>query len=195
MSPGCQDIVRYYQVHPQNTWSASILQAGVSDREAWAADLSPEEIASSMQTADAQISAGQGAYALPVETMQLIYPVKTGQPAADGSVMALSANRWHSLAAKGGHEDYFSSDLTDEQMGEAFKGLRESGKRTLFAFGEKDGSVPDWVNKKTLLQRFKLHAGEKGETVLLKDADHRINTEAPRREFVERVTRFVTGLA
>ena len=157
--------------------------------------MTPEDLATSVRIASEQIQAGRGAYALPVEAMQLIYPIKQGESISDGSVSAISANRWYSLAAKGGHEDYFSSDLTDEEMKEAFKGLRESEKKVLFAFGEKDGSVPAFVDKKKLLEKFKRCAGDKAETLLLKDANHQIHAKAPQKEFIDRVVGLVTSLS
>lgn len=157
--------------------------------------MSPEDLATSIRIASEQIQAGRGPYALPVEAMQLIYPVKQGEPVRDGSVSAISANRWYSLAAKGGHEDYFSSDLTDEEMKDAFKALRQSEKNILFAFGEKDGSVPESMDKEKLLEKFKRCAGEKAETLLLKDANHQIHAQAPQKEFIDRVIGLVTSLS
>lgn len=176
---------------PQNSWSASILQASVSDREGWSMDIGKSRIDAVNALASAQIAAGDGAYALGPEAMNIVYPSKGSN---DGASSAVSANRWHSLAAKGGHEDYFSSDLTDEEMAAAFKGLRESEKASLFAFGDEEQYVAPSNDKLKLLERFKRHAGGRAETVLLKGADHTITAPEPQREFVYHVAQFLDAL-
>lgn len=178
-------------MYPQNTWSAVIPQAPVSDREAWAEDLSADDIERAHAGASAQVAEGNGAYPLSPAVMNVIYPGKGGQ---DGQVQAVSANRWLSLASKGGHEDYFSSDLSDEIMAKAFAPLKDSGTRALFVYSEEDQHVPKYVDKGRLLERIKEYAGAKIETVLLNDANHNIGAASAQKEFAERVVQFIQTL-
>jgi len=69
----------------------------------------------------------------------------------------ITASRYSSLHDVDGQEDFFSSDLTDAQLHERFKGVRTLGKqgriKVLVALSEEDEYVPPTVDIQILLQR------------------------------------------
>ncbi|KAF3009761.1 enhancer of mRNA decapping [Curvularia kusanoi] len=112
-STGCQDVMEYVVGKGSTTRppiNGAILQAGVSDREAWSFLLeSPEEKASCaavLKEAERLIAAGKPKEMVPRENN--IVQKELGA--------AISAYRTHSLLAKGGDDDYFSTDLDDETL-------------------------------------------------------------------------------
>lgn len=109
-STGCQDTVMYAHRHRGDAAAApllgAVLQAPVSDRE-WF---------EMMHTTPARIQlaqrlAGQGK----LKEVAFVATDLDGAP--------VSAQRWLSLAAKGGEEDFFSSDLSNHELQDALSGL------------------------------------------------------------------------
>ena len=102
-STGCQDAVRYAQRHKLDADAAPllgvVLQAPVSDRE-WLA--TQPGTAAGLVAAEALRARGQAE------------EVAFRASAMDGA--AVCARRWHALAAKGGDDDMFSSDLSDLEL-------------------------------------------------------------------------------
>lgn len=106
----------------------------------------------------------------------------------------VSAYRWHSLIAKGGDDDYFSSDLGDEELKRTFGRL---DKETLILVAGEDEMVPRGVDKEGLLERWVRASGGNVVSALsevVEGADHALSGEGMRTVFAERVMRFLGGL-
>jgi alpha-beta hydrolase superfamily lysophospholipase len=106
----------------------------------------------------------------------------------------ISMYHWHSLVAKSGDDDLFSSDIDDEKLSDIFAGLT---KPTLIMSSENDEMVPQTVNKVKLIERW-MKAAPLGVVGPLSEinpgADHESNEESARTWFVERVLVFFKGL-
>lgn len=189
---GCQDIVRFFQLHPASSYDAVILQAAISDREYWEHIKSPEDLKRTISAAVRQINEGKGHYPLPMDILELIHGLNSGPPPP------ITANRWHSLAAKGGKEDYFSSDLDDQQLMHAFRGLEESGKKSCIFLSGKDEYYPDFVDKDKILARFEKARGVSEEigshSAVLEHANHSLEDDGVMQDFVDRVIKFLQSL-
>lgn len=188
---GCQDIVRLFQLHGTTTsYNASILQAPVSDRE-YAADSTPAaDFTKTIQSAEEQSRAGGGAFPMPWQALDII---NEDQQYKD----PISADRWISLVTKGGHEDFFSSDLDDAALRDIFAGLRECGKPVLFLMSGKDECIPKHINLQELTKRFiSATSGDRGrvEGKILDNAGHSVESEEMRSEMVRIVLDFVNRL-
>lgn len=70
---GCQDIIRFFQLYPNTTYTAAILQAPVSDREGASLSMTPDAIERTLAAASEQISRGKGHLPLPNDMLELIY--------------------------------------------------------------------------------------------------------------------------
>lgn len=106
----------------------------------------------------------------------------------------ITAYRWHSLIAKGGDDDFFSSDLDDERLAGTFGGLT---RPTLVVPSEDDEMVPPAVDKDGLLRRWIRAAPEgivSGLSGLVPGADHALSESGPQKWFVERVVDFLRKL-
>lgn len=133
------------------------------------------------------------------------------------SITPISANRWYSLSSskKDGKEDYFSSDLSEEQYRAAFAPFRSTGRELLMLYCGEDEHVPRRVDKEALLGKFvqaatsETRSGEgtegrekgkgkessnAGQSAILEGADHGLSDEKVQDEFIERVCAFVGGL-
>jgi hypothetical protein len=125
----------------------AILQGGVSDREAWDFLLSSPDEKQSCATvlAEAQrlIAAGKEREIVPRENN--IVQKELGA--------AISAYRTNSLLAKGGDDDYFSTDLDDSSLRRSF-GQIPSDVRLMFLLGAEDPFVHKSTDKQALLSRW-----------------------------------------
>ena len=187
---GCQDIVHFFNSHPDTTFSASILQAPVSDREIWVDEVPADLLQKSLVTAQQQRDAGDGGYPLP---RYVIDVVSNGR-----SLVPISADRWISLIAPAGQgkEDFFSSDLTEQQVADAFVGLRAAGRPVLIVIGGSDECVPAHIDKQDLLTRWTSAIGANTHHLsqVLECANHSLTSPESMRSFVELVTVFVDDL-
>lgn len=106
----------------------------------------------------------------------------------------VTAYRWHSLIAKGGDDDFFSSDLPDEALAKTFGKL---DKPTLLMPSENDETVPPTVDKVMLLQRW-IKAAPIGAVSALSGlnigANHQLSEEGMQLWFTDRVLRFLKTL-
>ncbi|ONI28607.1 hypothetical protein PRUPE_1G151200 [Prunus persica] len=134
-STGCQDIVHYMRTNAacSRAVRAAILQAPVSDRE-YRATL--PETAAMIDLASTMISEGRGSELLPSEA-------DPGAP--------ITAYRYHSLCAYNGDDDLFSSDLTDDQLRLRLGHMANTPCQVMYSMA--DEYVPDYVDKKALVQR------------------------------------------
>jgi hypothetical protein len=139
------------------------------------------------------MSNGKGHHPIPPEIIDTVYPTGEGEPPK-----SITASRWHSLAAKGGKEDYFSSDLSDDQLNEIFKPFRELQKELCIFLCEKDETYPKQLDILKLLDRFENASGssERGKSYsgVLKNANHCIEDEGAMKDFIDRTVAFLNQL-
>lgn len=159
----------------------------MSDRE-YAADSTPEEdFKKTIAAAEDQVRAGGGAFPLPWQALDII---NEDQQYKD----PISADRWLSLVQKGGKEDYFSSDLSDDELAEVFAGLRISKKPIMFLMSGKDECVPKHVDIPALAKRFvKVTSGE-GSRVraeIVQGAGHSVEGDEAGKDLIRYVLDFI----
>ncbi|GMG56511.1 unnamed protein product [Ambrosiozyma monospora] len=123
-----------------------ILQACVSDREASTLELSPDEIEQSLSQAKKLIDKGNSNEIMPSEFCAKFF----GAP--------INAYRWFSLVSIRGDDDFFSSDLTAEDHKKTFGKIN---KPLLLLYSGSDEFVPDYVDKKKLVEGFRQATDEK----------------------------------
>lgn len=141
---------------------------------------------------------------LPIDlTSQIGYPANT----------ALSARRFLSLVSpespgRPSEDDLFSSDLSDERLGETFGRVKSRGllgHRLMVLMCGADQSVPDWVDKDKLLARFRKAvengAGEETwdaeRSGVIPNASHGLSNDdqaKPRRFLVKKVLGYLDDL-
>ncbi|XP_008786931.2 UPF0613 protein PB24D3.06c-like [Phoenix dactylifera] len=134
-STGCQDIVHYMRTNFAFSRAVRgvILQAPVSDRE-YRATL--PETAVMIDLAAKMISEGRGMELMPREA----------NPDAP-----ITAYRYHSLCAYMGDDDMFSSDLSEDQLRLRLGHMTSTPCQVIFSMA--DENVPDYVDKKALVER------------------------------------------
>ncbi|KAG5011219.1 hypothetical protein JHK82_019851 [Glycine max] len=134
-STGCQDIVHYMRTNfaCSRAVRAAIFQAPVSDRE-YQATL--PHTASMIDLAAKMISEGRGLELMPMEA----------DPTAP-----ITAYRYHSLCSYNGDDDMFSSDLSDDQLKMRLGHMSSTHCQVIFSMA--DEYVPDYVDKKALVER------------------------------------------
>ncbi|KAJ1020656.1 hypothetical protein NDA16_004049 [Ustilago loliicola] len=158
-STGCQDLIAYIlsstrAVSADTRIDGAILQAPVSDREAYEQDRSAasaqirDEMDRELQHATELVQSGQGATLMPrkdvasnsmstdpsdpassVSANQSSHQDNTSSGNASAVLSsAMTAYRTWSLRAKGGHDDFFSSDLQDALITASDPGARTMGR-------------------------------------------------------------------
>ncbi|CAA6669007.1 unnamed protein product [Spirodela intermedia] len=134
-STGCQDIVYYMRSNSacSRAVRGAILQAPVSDRE-YRATL--PETAAMIDLASTMISENKATDLMP----------RNADPDAP-----ITAYRYHSLCAYMGDDDMFSSDLTDDQLRLRLGHMANTPCQVIFSMA--DEFVPDYVDKKSLVER------------------------------------------
>ncbi|KAF2028683.1 DUF1749-domain-containing protein [Setomelanomma holmii] len=197
-STGCQDIMEYLvgpdsQSHPGV--DGVILQGGVSDREAWDDMLQTEDEKAAFQgvvdKAKSMIDKGEEKECLKLK----------GNVVAEALGAPMSAYRTYSLLAKGGDDDYFSSDLSDEHFEGTF-GKISASTSVCFLLGSEDPYVPKKVDKAELLEGWAKIVREGGGMVdsvnggVVQGAHHNFNGDPDEvvAGLVKRVVGFVEGL-
>ncbi|EOA90325.1 hypothetical protein ACJQWK_07633 [Exserohilum turcicum] len=198
-STGCQDIMEYVVGkgrEKREPLDGVMLQGGVSDREAW------EDFASG---ADDRKHALQDAIARAKQLIDAGREKDILEP--DGNAVLkemggpVNAYRAYSLLAKGGDDDYFSSDLSDEQLATTFGRIPRSTP-VCFLLGSEDPYVPASIDRAALIQRWTRILREKGCVVddedggVIPGAHHNLDDDPEHvvQDLVRRVCGFVTGL-
>lgn len=154
-STGCQDIIEYLTGSGHASRAkidGGILQGPVSDRQAIEIGLDPALYAGSCATAKAMIEAGDGDEILPSKTMKSFFG-----PAP------VSAKRWLSLASPNhdGDDDFFSPDLSDDQLMKTFGALPKGTPLCVLHSGS-DEYVDPKLDKEKVIQRW-IEISKKGE--------------------------------
>lgn len=146
-STGCQDAMEYLsrashgaEFDPRARLDGAILQAPVSDSEAFAFFAPPADLARYLAQAQELVVAGQGNELLPAAALDLVF----GAP--------ILAARFVALAGSRGADDYFSSYLTDADHSATFARVPCP---ILVLVGGKDEFVPPGVDREALLAQWK----------------------------------------
>ncbi|KAI5200698.1 DUF1749-domain-containing protein [Aureobasidium subglaciale] len=188
-STGCQDSMHYFASEDKRGDRAQvdgvILQAPVSDREAIVKNVDEKEYENACKTAEQLCKDSKGEHILP---LSLTLNMFGHNP--------VTARRWVALACKGGEDDYFSSDLTDQRLQSTFGKI---DKPLLILFGEEDEYVPDHVDRKALVSKwipFVKGKVDEQSRELLGGASHNLNgdPEEVADELIKRVDKFLTSI-
>jgi pimeloyl-ACP methyl ester carboxylesterase len=197
-STGCQDIMEYLvgpDAKNQPPIDGAILQGGVSDRQAWEYmlenDEQRKEFKEIVDKAKEMIDDGDEKGILPVK----------GNLVAEGLGAPITAYRTYSLLSKGGDDDYFSTDLSDEHFHLTFGKIPQTTP-LCFLLGNEDPYVPAKINKSELLQRWTKIVREGGGVVddtnggVVEGAHHNLNGDPDEvvQDLVKRVVGFVEGV-
>jgi len=230
-STGSQDVLHYlYSPNPlpRNSQSNSclqhllrpvvdgaILQAPVSDREGLLLALqsgtatdSPAELADIyaqlVDTAKRTCSDGN--------SMDVLLPLSLTSRLGYPADAAISCRRFLSLVSPDSPEhpsedDLFSSDLTDDRLHETFGMIASRGllrSKLLVLYSGRDQFAPEWVDKASLLQRWKNATDNSKEQVwdarnsgVILGASHSLigdDEEEPRRDLVARVIAYLKNV-
>ncbi|MQL73788.1 hypothetical protein Taro_006182 [Colocasia esculenta] len=169
-STGCQDIVHYMRSNSacSRAVRGAILQAPVSDRE-YRATL--PGTAAMIDLASSMINDGRGMDLMP----------RDADPEAP-----ITAYRYHSLCAYMGDDDMFSSDLTDDQLRLRLGHMSNTPCQVVFSMA--DEYVPDYVDKKALVERLCKAMGG-AEKVEIEYGNHSLSNRA--QEAVRAIMDFV----
>jgi hypothetical protein len=146
-STGCQDVMHYltgpgYETRP--LINGGIIQAPVSDRESMNLFISPEVLSETCKIAKAMVDSGAGEEILSTRARHgYLAPTP------------ISARRWLSLASPDhdGEDDYFSSDLSDDQLLQTFGALPATSPLCILCSGS-DEYVPKTIDQKASLKKW-----------------------------------------
>lgn len=145
-STGCQDLMEYLTgkgCAERPIIDGAILQAPVSDREALKDDMDEETIEKILSTSREWIDGGHGNDVLP-ESVDVKY---------FGKASTVTAYRWYSILSPGGDDDYFSSDLSEEQLQATF-GIIKKESPLLILYSGADENAPPSVDLEALTQKW-----------------------------------------
>ena len=189
-STGCQDIMHYLTSPGQRPKiDGAIMQASISDREAFDTLDDPDHIKKGVDVAQSYVRQGKGNDVIPDYLTNMVFAAP------------ISAKRWLSLISPGpehaGEDDYFSSDLDDGRLKGTFGAIGKTGTPMLILFSGNDAHVPKHVDKQSLLDRWVRHIKEGGGTVdqntaVIPGASHTLKELGqPMNNIFERVNSFL----
>ncbi|KAF9322061.1 hypothetical protein BG003_008252 [Podila horticola] len=170
-STGCQQII-FHSHHGQHKSAVQgiILQGPVSDREFMTSSL--DMYGKYLRLAQRMILDGKG--------QELMIREVDSAP--------ITAYRFSSLAAVGGDDDMFSSDLTLETMQMIYSHIRAP---VLWLHSGRDEYVPSHVDKQKLMAQMAAASPTTLATVQLPEADHAISDSASQVLLCQAVLEFV----
>ncbi|KAK1835107.1 hypothetical protein QBC39DRAFT_419613 [Podospora conica] len=181
-STGCQDCVAYAQREGGEGVDGFVLQGPVSDREAIRMDDEGGVVEKGVRWAVEEGGRGEGV----MVPREMLPEGWRGQP--------MSAYRWWSLAGVGGDDDFFSSDLGDEEVKRVWGAFK---KPVLILPSGEDEWVPKGVDVHGMLGRWRAACGEgiaSELSGLIPGANHRVDGEEGQKWLSERVVRFLKEL-
>lgn len=175
--------------------NGAILQGGVSDREAWDFILESAEEKDSCATVLAE---AQRLIALH-KPKEIVFRENNIVQKELGA--AITAYRTNSLLAKGGDDDYFSTDLSDSTLRNTF-GRIPNTVPLMFLLGSEDPFVHKSTDKAKLFERWAGFVKETGGVVdevnggIVQGGHHNLDGDPEEvvRDLVGRVVGFVEGL-
>ena len=193
-STGCQDVMEYLVGKGHETRSpidGGILQAPVSDREALVAAMDPKVYEEGCRIAQDMVDRGLGEDIMPSDAPKIF------------GAKPVCARRWLSLASPNhdGDDDYFSSDLSDEQLMKSFGSLPAKAPLCIL-FSGIDEHMPKTTDMAGLIQTWigvvKRGNGKVDEenSGIVENATHNLvgNPEEVVADLVKRVLGFLTAL-
>jgi len=153
-STGCQDVMEYLTGpgrENRSTIEGGIIQAPASDREAIVMEMDPDHYLRAIAVATKMTEDGGANEIVPSVELNGFFPCP------------VSAKRWLSLASPyhDGDDDYFSSDLKDEQLMRSF-GALPAGIPICVLFSGEDEYMPKSIDKEAQLERW-IAIAKKGE--------------------------------
>ncbi|KAF1969106.1 DUF1749-domain-containing protein [Bimuria novae-zelandiae CBS 107.79] len=198
-STGSQDLMEYL-VGPNSDShipvEGAIFQAGVSDRQGWAAVVADDEelkksLKDTIELAKKWVEQGDGDAILQ----------RKGNKMLEMFESPCTAYRANSLLSYGGDDDYFSTDFPDEVYKNTF-GKIPKNTAVMFLWGSEDPYIPTGVDKWNTLKKWAGFVKEGGAKVdeanggVVKGATHNLNgdPEDVVQDLVQRVVRFVEGI-
>ncbi|KAJ3496767.1 hypothetical protein NLG97_g2415 [Lecanicillium saksenae] len=179
-STGCQDCMEYanYEKHGNSPVDGFIIQAPVSDREGLKKDFPnfDELLALSAK----MIADGDEKEYIPAKMIPAAFDVP------------ITAYRLHSFLAKGGDDDYFSSDLDEATRKQIWGRIK---KPILVLHSEEDEYVPAHVSQDALRKLYQ-EANPLVSTLSgsIPDASHAVYHAAGREWLAKRVVQFLQTL-
>lgn len=197
-STGCQDGMHYVGTAAVQGFAGSkavdgvILQAPVSDREALVRDVPAEVYERANKLAAEWVSDGRAEDCLPLAVTQHFF-----------DMCPVSARRWLSLASPDGkgQDDYFSSDLDEDELRKRF-GCFPSSTPLLILHGGSDEFVPEDLDQSALSRKWMKYVRDGGGVVdessdkPVEGATHNLNS-SPNHvvdELCRRVINFVQSM-
>ncbi|KAF9108105.1 hypothetical protein BGX29_003301 [Mortierella sp. GBA35] len=170
-STGCQDAIAF-ATYGRNRAAVQgmVLQGPVSDREYMASTMDMYEMY--LETAQKMINNGEAQELMPRET----------------DVAPITAYRFNSLAAIGGDDDMFSSDIPFDTMQAIFRQVKTP---LIMVLSGKDEYVPHNVNKEQLTSKLSSACPSSLGAVILPEADHAISDVSSQKTFCETVVQFI----
>ncbi|WQF75740.1 Putative fusarinine C esterase SidJ, alpha/Beta hydrolase [Colletotrichum destructivum] len=175
-STGCQDCAEYTK-HKEDPVDGFILQGPVSDRESIADSVDPDWLKKSLEYAEKLIDEGKEWEAMPRDQLPSFFQTP------------MTAYRWHSLAAKGGDDDYFSSDLDESFVSEVWNRFQQP---VMALQSAEDEFVPDKIDKQALVDSWKKISPKVHElSGLIPGASHTVKKPESQQWLAERVVQFL----
>ncbi|KKY23572.1 putative dolichol-phosphate mannosyltransferase [Phaeomoniella chlamydospora] len=179
-STGSQDCIHYHlNAQSSNPVDGFVMQGPVSDRE-WLAMMIPsDQLAQRKKIAADMIADGKAQEMMPRETGWLSF------------LPPATAYRYNSMASKGGDDDYFSSDLSDETLKGTFGKL---SKPTLILHSDDDETVDPKLDKVALIKKWASFAPQGTVNELsgtIPGASHAVKQPESRVWFAETVEKFL----
>ncbi|KAK2761899.1 esterase lipase [Colletotrichum kahawae] len=138
-STGCQDSVEYTK-HKEDPVDGFILQGPASDRESIADFITSDLYKKGVDLAEKMIAEGKAGEAMPTDHLPSLFDTP------------ITAYRWHALAAKGGDDDYFSSDLDESFVSSVWQRFEQP---VMALHSAEDEFVPAKIDKQALVDSWK----------------------------------------
>ncbi|KAI8715426.1 hypothetical protein NCS52_01050200 [Fusarium sp. LHS14.1] len=179
-STGCQDCIEYtnYAKHNNERVDGFIMQGPISDRETL--DLIMPDPQPSLDLAAKMIAEGKEGDCMPFDMI----PAVLGAP--------ISAYRFQSLAAPGGDDDYFSSDLDEERVAANWAKFE---KPVLVLHSGNDEYVPERVDQAARNKKYQeLNPVVSPLSGLIPGASHTVDQPEAQEWLTKRVIEFLGTL-
>ncbi|KAL1901297.1 hypothetical protein Cpir12675_000530 [Ceratocystis pirilliformis] len=187
-STGCQDIMTYNKLKDEvPPVDGFILQGPISDREAFKNIIAkPEEMLNYLEALEYarenEIAAGVGSDEILGWMPRWLIPKAVRN-------LPFTIYRFLSLSTVGGDDDFFSPDLSSEQVSTIWKSLT---KPAMVLHSGNDEFVRSSVDKKGLISEWKA-AGPKVSSLsgVIPNANHAVSEDAPAAWFCQRIGKFL----
>lgn len=177
-STGAQDVI-HFLLHYSDLVAGAILQGSCSDRESFDPSVDPKVFQKMNEDAWELVQNGKKDQLLSSEYSKHIIDTP------------ITAYRWCSLMIKGGDDDYFSSDLSDETFKTTFGKI---SKPFLIAYSGADEFVPKTIDKQKLLQRWECVSNAKywsKNSGLVEGASHFVEKPKSQQILFKKIQSFI----